>query len=125
MPVELRVETDGKTDDQKVDVVGTNSQYVVDTFGRPRRITIDPQNWVLKATPDLQVRIAILRGQQLVAQGDLTGALAEYQKALEANSAEFAGQLPHRRGAVHAAQLPGRGERLSRRAARRRRPALD
>ena len=26
------------------------------------------------------------KGQQLVAQGDLTGALAEYQKALEANS---------------------------------------
>src|SRR5205814_9275553 len=71
---------------QKVDVVGTNSQYVVDTFGRPRRISIDPQNWVLKASPDLQVRIAILRGQQLVAQGDLAGALAEYQKALEANT---------------------------------------
>jgi tetratricopeptide (TPR) repeat protein len=34
----------------------------------------------------LQVRIAILKGQQLVAQGDLPGALAEYQKALEANS---------------------------------------
>ena len=86
MPVELRVETDGKTVDQKVDVVGTNSQYVVDTFGRPRRIAIDPQNWVLKSTPDLQVRISILRGQQLVAQGDLAGALNEYQKALEANS---------------------------------------
>lgn len=86
MPVELKVETDGKTETQKVDVVGTDSQYVVDTFGRPRRISIDPQNWVLKSTPDLQVRIAILKGQQLVAQGDLPGALAEYQKALEVNS---------------------------------------
>jgi hypothetical protein len=86
MPVELRVETDGKTEIQKVDVVGTNTQFVVDTFGRPRRIGIDPQNWVLKSTPDLQVRIAILKGQQLVAQGDTAGALAEYQKALEANS---------------------------------------
>jgi hypothetical protein len=86
MPVELRVETDGKTEVQKVDVVGTNTQFVVDTFGRPRRISIDPQNWVLKSTPDLLVRIAILKGQQLVAQGDLTAALAEYQKALEANS---------------------------------------
>jgi hypothetical protein len=85
MPVELRVETDGKTEIQKVDVVGTDTQYVADTFGRPRRIAIDPQNWLLKSTPDLQVRIAILKGQQLVAQGDLTGALAEYQKALEAN----------------------------------------
>jgi predicted negative regulator of RcsB-dependent stress response len=85
MPVELRVDTDGKTETQKIDVVGTDTQYVVDTFGRPRHIAIDPQNWLLKATPDLQVRIAILKGQQLVAQNDLTGALAEYQKALDAN----------------------------------------
>ena len=85
MPVELRIETDGKTVNQKIDVVGTNTQYVVDTFGRPRRISIDPGDWVLKTTPDLQVRISILKGQQLVAQGDLTGALAEYKKALDAN----------------------------------------
>ena len=125
MPVELRVETDGKTETQKIDVVGTDTQYVVDTFGRPRHISIDPGNWLLKSTPDLQVRIAILKGQQLVAQGDLTGALAEYQKALEANSSEFAGQLPHRRAAVYPAQLPGQRELLPRRAARRRRAALD
>jgi aminopeptidase N len=85
MPVELRVETEGKTEVKRVDVVGTNSQYVVDTFGRPRHIAIDPDNWVLKNTPDMQVRIAILRGQQLVAEGDTPGALAEYQKALTAN----------------------------------------
>ena len=52
MPVELRVETDGKTEVQKVDVVGTDSQYVVDTFGRPRHIAIDPQDWVLKSSPN-------------------------------------------------------------------------
>jgi hypothetical protein len=85
MPVDLRVETDGKTVNQKIDVVGTDSQYVVDTFGRPRRISIDPGDWVLKSSPDLQVRISILKGQQLVAQGDLVNALAEYQKALTAN----------------------------------------
>jgi hypothetical protein len=85
MPVDLRVETDGKTENKKIDVVGTSQPYVVDTFGRPRRIAIDPNDWVLKSSPDLQVRIAILKGQQLVAQGDLTGALASYQSALEAN----------------------------------------
>jgi aminopeptidase N len=86
MPVELRVETDGKTEIKRVDVVGSDSQFVVDTFGRPRRISIDPDNWLLKATPDLQVRVSILKGQQLVAQGDLAGALTEFQKALESNS---------------------------------------
>jgi predicted negative regulator of RcsB-dependent stress response len=85
MPVDLRIETDGKTVSQSIDVVGTDTQYVVDTFGRPRRISIDPSDWVLKTSPDLQVRISILKGQQLVAQNDLLGALAEYKKALEAN----------------------------------------
>jgi tetratricopeptide (TPR) repeat protein len=85
MPVELRVETDGKTETKRIDVVGSNSQFVVDTFGRPRHISIDPDNWVLKSSPDLQVRVAILKGQQLVAQGDTAAALTEFQKALEAN----------------------------------------
>jgi tetratricopeptide (TPR) repeat protein len=85
MPVELRVETEGKTEVKRVDVVGTDSQYVVDTFGRPRHISIDPDNWVLKNTPEMQVRVSILRGQELVAEGDTPGALAEYQKALTAN----------------------------------------
>ncbi len=85
MPVELRIETDGKTETRRVDVSGTDSSFSVETFGRPRRITIDPQTWLLKSTPDLAVRVAVLRGQQMVAQGDLTGALVEYQKALDAN----------------------------------------
>ena len=87
MPVQLRIETDGKTEDRRIDVAGTDSPYTVETFGRPRRIQIDPENWVLKSTPDLAVRVAVLRGQQLVAQGDLTGALGEYQKALDSNKA--------------------------------------
>ncbi len=85
MPVELRIETEGKTETRKIDVVGTDTQYVVDTFGRPRRISVDPGDWVLKSTSDLQVRIAILKGQQLVAQGDLVGSIAEYKKALDSN----------------------------------------
>jgi hypothetical protein len=85
MPVELRIETDGKTESQKVDVVGTDTPFVVETFGRPRRISIDPSDWVLKSTPDEMVRVAILKGQQLVQQGDMNGGLAEFQKALEAN----------------------------------------
>ncbi|HEY0161157.1 MAG TPA: M1 family aminopeptidase, partial [Edaphobacter sp.] len=85
MPVELRIETDGKTEIRRVDVSGQESNFSVETFGRPRRISIDPQNWLLKTTPDLAVRVAVLRGQQQVAQGDLTAGLVEYQKALDAN----------------------------------------
>ncbi|HEX5284753.1 MAG TPA: M1 family aminopeptidase [Bryocella sp.] len=83
MPVELRIETEGKTEERRVDLSGTESAYNVETFGRPRKVTIDPDNWLLKSTPDLAVRVAVLRGQQDVAQGDLLGAIGEYQKALD------------------------------------------
>lgn len=85
MPVELRIETEGKTETRRIDLSGTESPFTVTTFGRPRKITIDPDNWLLKTTPDLSVRVAVLRGQQDVAQGDLIAAITEYQKALDAN----------------------------------------
>jgi tetratricopeptide (TPR) repeat protein len=87
MPVELRIETEGKTEERRVDLSGDESQFTIETFGRPRHITIDPDNWLLKSTPDLAVRVAVLRGQQQVAQGDLIAAIGEYQKALDANKA--------------------------------------
>ena len=118
MPVELRIETDGKTEIRRVDVSGTESQYSVETFGRPRKITIDNEGWLLKSTPDLAVRVAVLRGQQLVAQGDLTGGLAEYQKALDVNKTSALASLPHRGDLLHAAQLPVCRQFFPRRAAR-------
>jgi tetratricopeptide (TPR) repeat protein len=85
MPVELRIETEGKPEIRRVDLSGTESRYSLETFGRPTHLIIDPDNWLLKSTPDLAVKVAVLRGQQAVAQGDLTGAIAEYQKALAEN----------------------------------------
>src|SRR5436309_12578416 len=82
MPVELKIDTDGKTETKRIDVTGTDSAFSVDTFGRPRRISIDPQNWLLKNSADIRLRAGIQRGQSLVQQGDLAGALSEFNKAL-------------------------------------------
>ena len=85
MPVELKIDTDGKTETKRIEVVGTESPYSIETYGRPRRIVIDPSDRVLKNSGDVKVRTAILRGQQLVQQGDLAEALKEFQKALDSN----------------------------------------
>ena len=82
MPVELRIETEGKTVDRRVDVSGSAAQYSIETFGRPTKIIVDPDNWLLKGTPELSVRTDILLGQQALAQGDRNAAIAAYQKAL-------------------------------------------
>jgi tetratricopeptide (TPR) repeat protein len=85
MPVELKIDTDGKTEEKRIDVVGTDSAFTIDTFGRPRRITLDPNNDLLKNSPDIKLRGSIQRGAGLVQQGDLAGALSEFNKALEIN----------------------------------------
>jgi aminopeptidase N len=85
MPVKLRIDTDGKTEEKRIEVVGTDSPFSVETFGRPRRISVDPENHVLTNSKDIKLRSSILRGQGLTQQGDLAGALTEFNKALEAN----------------------------------------
>jgi aminopeptidase N len=85
MPVELRIDTDGKTEEKRIDVVGTDSAFTIETFGKPRRISIDPDNRVLRNSPDVKLRASIQRGQALVQQGDLAGALSEFNKALDVN----------------------------------------
>jgi tetratricopeptide (TPR) repeat protein len=85
MPVDLRIETDGQTENKKIEVVGTNSPFSLETFGRPRRISIDPDHHVLTNSSDIKLRASILRGQALQQQGDLSGALTEYNKALDLN----------------------------------------
>ena len=85
MPVELKIDTDGKTEEKRVEVVGTNSPFTVETFGRPRRIVVDPDDRVLKNSSDVKLRASIMRGQAMVQQGDLAGALSEFNKALEVN----------------------------------------
>jgi aminopeptidase N len=85
MPVDLKIDTDGKTENKRIEVVGTNSPFTVETFGRPRRIAIDPDDQVLKNSSEIKMRASIMRGQALVQQGDLAGALSEFNKALEAN----------------------------------------
>ena len=85
MPVDLKVDTDGRTEDKRIEVVGTDSPFSVETFGRPRRISIDPENRVLTNSKDIKLRSSIVRGQGLTQQGDLAGALSEFNKALEVN----------------------------------------
>jgi aminopeptidase N len=82
MPVDLKIDTDGKTENKRIEVVGTDSPFSVETFGKPRHIAIDPENRVLKNSSDVKLRATIQRGQAMVQQGDLAGALSEYNKAL-------------------------------------------
>jgi Peptidase family M1 domain/Tetratricopeptide repeat len=82
LPVEVQVETEGKTVTKRVDVMGPQTQFTIDTFGIPRKITLDPQRWLLRNDDSLQVRVHILRGMAKAAANDDAEAIAEYRAAL-------------------------------------------
>lgn len=85
MPVELKIETEGNPEMKTVEVTGMSSEFTVDTFGKPRIVTIDPQHRLLRFDKTMRTQVAIRRGSQFEELGDFASALKEYQKALEVN----------------------------------------
>ena len=83
-PMQIRIDTEGNPETKTLQVVGTDSDFVVETFGRPKPggIHIDPNNLVLKSTPNLRARAAIARGEELAEVGKYYDAVQQYQKAL-------------------------------------------
>ena len=85
MPVDLKIETEGNPESKRIDVVGTSSEFSVDTFGKPKNVTIDPNGSLLRWSPSMRIAVAIKRGDQFVAIAEYSDAIKEYQKALDVN----------------------------------------
>jgi aminopeptidase N len=85
MPVDLRIDTEGNPEMKKIEVTGTSSEFSVDTFGKPKKLTLDPNHVLLSINPSVQVAVAIRRGEQFAEIGDFANALREYQRALDVN----------------------------------------
>ena len=85
MPVDLRIETEGNPEDKKIEVTGTSSEFSVDTFGKPKKLTLDPDHILLRIDQSMQIAVAIRRGEQFAEIGDYSNALREYEKALDVN----------------------------------------
>ena len=84
MPVELRIDTEGNPEVKTIDVIGSESDFTVETFGRPKPggIRVDPNNLILKASNQLRARAAVARGEDLAEQGRYYDAVTQYQRAL-------------------------------------------
>src|SRR5467141_952017 len=84
MPLDLRIDTEGNPEQKTVDVIGTESGFTVETFGRPKPggIKVDPNNVILKGSTGLRARAAIARGEDLAEQGRFYDAVGQYQRAL-------------------------------------------
>lgn len=83
MPVDLKIETEGNPEFKRVEVAGPSSEFVVETFGKPKKVEIDPNQRVLRMSSTMRVAVAIRRGEMFSDIGEYGEALKEFQKALE------------------------------------------
>ena len=85
MPVEIKIETEGEPEYQTINVVGSSSDYSLETFGKPSRVILDPRNRILRFDDEIRVQVAVRKGEQIVELGYYQDALLEYQRALDIN----------------------------------------
>jgi hypothetical protein len=83
--VELQVLTEGNPETKTVEVSGTESDFEVETFGRPKAggIALDPHDYILKSSPRLRVRAIIARGEAFAEQSRFYDAIQQYAQALD------------------------------------------
>ncbi len=55
----------------------------METFGKPKTVTLDPKGLVLRLDNNIRVAVAIRRGEQFTEVGEFSEALKEYQKAVD------------------------------------------
>jgi Peptidase family M1 domain len=89
MDVELEVQTEGNPEFKTITLSGKESQFSVETFGRPKAngIILDPHDYLLKSSQPLRVRAIIARGESLASEGRYYDAVQQYQRALEQDKA--------------------------------------
>lgn len=85
MPVDLKIETEGNPEFKRVEVAGPSSEFVVETFGKPKKVEIDANLKLLRMSNSMRVAVAIRRGEMFSEIGEYGEALKEFQKALEVN----------------------------------------
>jgi aminopeptidase N len=85
MAIEVRVETEGNPELKTIEVIGSSSDFTIETFGRPKPggIILDPNNNLLKSSAKLRMRALIARGEELAEQGRYYDAVQQYQRALD------------------------------------------
>ena len=84
MPVEIRVYTEARRPiNARVEMVGTTTEFTVDTVTEPKRVVVDPASRLLKFDDKMKVDVMIAQGDQLVQQQAYLEAIQQYQKVLE------------------------------------------
>ena len=83
MPMEILIKTEGEPETKQIEVMGMESFFTVQTFGKPIKAVIDPNHRVLRVSDDIELATLIAKGDELRRMGEYTQAITQYQQAIE------------------------------------------
>jgi len=84
MPVEVRVMCQGsKPVTQRIDMVGTTSDFTIDTRTKPLRVLVDPGSRILKFDDKMKYQVEMARADQMNQQQAYLDAIKQYQDVLQ------------------------------------------
>ncbi len=85
MPVDVEIKTKDKAERGRFELNGKSTPFDVDTVAMPTSVVIDPDNKLLRDSPDLQMSVQLALGEELKDKGDFVEAIRTYEKALKIN----------------------------------------
>jgi tetratricopeptide (TPR) repeat protein len=83
MPVALTFDASSGPVQRRIWLRGAATSYSTDCKQPPRKIRLDPDHKLLRTSPAMQVRAAIILGMNDRSAGDLDGAATQFRKALQ------------------------------------------
>ncbi len=87
MPLEVEVlAQESKTERKVIEIDGKTSAFEVETSTLPMKVVLDPDNRVLRDSPELQTRVQIAIGDDLKDRGEYVEAIRAYERALKLNA---------------------------------------
>jgi tetratricopeptide (TPR) repeat protein len=85
MPLEIEVQTKGKTERGSIEVTGKSSTFDINTFTLPTRVVLDPENRILRDSKELQISVQLSLGNDLKEKGDFVESIRAFENAIKLN----------------------------------------
>ena len=85
MPLEIEVQTKGKTERGSIELTGKSSTFDINTFTLPTKVVLDPDNKLLRDSKELQTSVQLSLGNDLKERGDFVESIRAFENALKLN----------------------------------------
>jgi tetratricopeptide (TPR) repeat protein len=85
MPLELEAVGEGTSERTTIELSGKATPFDINVFTWPKKVLIDPDNKLLRDSDELQLKVQLTLGNDMMQRGDYVDAIRTYEKALRIN----------------------------------------